>query len=180
MKKTLKYHWLNPKLKAKNTKKYGEGIFAGKNIKKGEMCAIFGGHILRIKDEAKLPAKYSDTGIQIADQFVISTVLNKEVADNFNHSCDPNAGIKGQIFLVAMRNIKAGEQVTFDYAMCLSYTKKHAAYFYKTKCLCGCKNCRGYITANDWKLPALQKKYKGFFSWYLQQKIDKQKKQIRG
>jgi len=170
-KKTLK-SWLNPKLKAADTKKCGDGIFAVKNIKEGEMLAVFGGYILHIKDEAKLPPDYSDTGIQISDQFVVSTFLSKEPTDNFNHSCDPNAGINGQIFLIAMRDIKAGEQVTFDYAMCLSYTKKYAPYFYKTKCLCGTKNCRGYITANDWKIPALQKKYRGFFSWYLQQKID--------
>lgn len=173
MKKITKYCWFNTKLKVKDTKKYGDGVFAIKNIKRGELCAIFGGYILHAKVEAKLPPKYSDSGIQISDQFVISSLLGKELTDDFNHSCDPNVGINGQIFLVAMRNIKAGEQVTFDYAMCLSYNKKHMPYFYKTKCLCGSKNCRGYITANDWKILALQNKYKGFFSWYLQQKIDK-------
>ena len=175
MKKQFKYCWLNPKLKAKDTKKYGYGVFAIKNIKKDEMCAIFGGYVVSAKDEAKFPSKYSDTGILISDQFVMSSALSKEPADNFNHSCNPNAGINGQIFLVAMRDIKSGEQITFDYAMCLSYNKKHIPYFYKTKCLCGSKNCRGFITADDWKIPALQKRYKGFFSWYLQKKIDKLK-----
>jgi SET domain-containing protein len=168
-----KYSWLNPKLYIKDTGKYGKGVFAGEEIKKGELCAIFGGHILSFKEEARLPQKYRDTGIQILDQFVISTILKKELADNFNHSCDPNAGINGQIFLVAMRRIKKKEQVTFDYAMCLTYNKKYAPYFYKTKCFCGSKDCRGFITANDWKIPGLQEKYKGFFSWYIQKRIDR-------
>lgn len=87
----------------------------------------------------------------------------------FNHSCDPNSGFKGQMFLVAMRNIKKGEQVTFDYAMVLSKAKNVS--FYKIKCFCGSKNCRGYVTEDDWKKPELQKKYDGYFQWYLQDKI---------
>jgi len=165
--------WMNPNLAVRDTKKYGNGVFAIKKIKRGELCAVFGGYVISYKDEAKLPSKYNDTGIQISDQFVISTLYNKEPADNLNHSCNPNTGVKGQIFLVSMRKIEIGEQVTFDYAMCLSYTKKYSPHFYKTKCLCGSKNCRGLITANDWKRPELQKRYKSFFSWYIQEKINK-------
>ena len=92
----------------------------------------------------------------------------------FNHSCEPNAGIKGQIFLTAMRDIKAGEEVTFDYAMTLARTK-HAKP-YRMNCLCGKALCRKIITDNDWKIPVLQKKYKGFFQYFIQEKISIQKK----
>ena len=89
----------------------------------------------------------------------------------FNHSCDPNAGINGQIFLVAMRDIEKGEQITFDYAMTLHHTEGVGRY--ELKCLCGSKNCRGTITEDDWKIPELQKKYAGYFQWYLEEKIKK-------
>jgi SET domain-containing protein len=169
------HSWLNPKLKAKTTKKYNNGVFAISDIKKGELCAIFGGHIITAKEEAKFPQKYSDTGIQISDQFVISSLKHKEPTDCFNHCCDPNLGIKGQIFLVAMRNIKKGEEATFDYAMCLSFNKKNIPYFYNKKCLCESSKCRGRITADDWKNKKLQKKYKGFFSEYMTEKLKKSK-----
>jgi len=169
---TKKYSWFNPKLMMKDTDKYGNGVFARQDIKKEELLVMFGGHIISLNEEKKLPAKYRDTGIQINDNFVLSSLKTTEITDYFNHSCKPNSGIRGQIFLVAMRNIKKGEQVVFDYAMCLSNNKK-SGFFYKKKCLCGSKKCRRYITGNDWKIPELQKKYKGYFEWYLQKKIDK-------
>lgn len=168
-----KYSWFNPKLESKKIEGLGDGVFAKQDIKKEELLAIFGGKIITFKKEATLPLKLRDLGLLIHDNFVISPLDHKESADNFNHSCEPNAGLKGQIFLVAMCKIKKGDQVTFDYATCLSYTKKYSPYFYKMKCLCGSKKCRGYVTANDWKIPELQKKYRGYFQLYLQEKIDK-------
>jgi hypothetical protein len=46
--------------------------------------------------------------------------------------------------------------------------------------MCGSPNCRGLITEEDWKIPELQKKYDGYFSWYLQEKIDGIKKTRKG
>ena len=173
MKKRFSYCWFNEDLEVKKTKGYGDGVFSKKIIKKDSLLAIFGGRIISLNEESKLPKKYKDTGIQIYDNLVISSYDNKEPADNFNHSCDPNAGIRGQIFLVAMRDIKRGEHITFDYAMCQFYSKKYAPYYYRLKCLCGSPNCRGYITANDWKNKDLQKKYNGYFQYYLNEKIKK-------
>src|SRR3989304_314754 len=41
------------------------------------------------------------------------------------------------------------------------------------KCNCGFLKCRGVVTGNDWKTPELQNRYSGYFSGYLQEKIDK-------
>jgi SET domain-containing protein len=163
------FSWMNPKLEVKKTDKYGKGVFAVKNIKKDELLAIFGGYILTLKEEEKLLGEFSDTGMQIHDNFVLTSKNSKENTDYFNHSCDPNSGFKGQIFLVAMRDIKKGEEITFDYAMVLCSNKD--AKLYKIKCLCGRKNCRGFITEEDWKIPKLQKKYNGYFQYFLQNKI---------
>jgi len=63
-----------------------------------------------------------------------------------------------------MRDIEPGEELTFDYAMTESTQ-------YSLKCECGAKNCRKLVTGDDWKILKLQKKYCGYFSNYLQEKI---------
>ena len=167
---------MNPKLVIRDTKKYGKGVFANKDIKKNETLCVFGGHIKGIKEESKLPSKIRDEGVQISENFSLGVINEAELEDAsyFNHSCDPNAGFKGQILLVAMRKVGKGEQVTFDYAMALSKVK--GIKFYKIKCFCNAKRCRKFITDNDWKNPILRKKYNGFFQWYLQDKIINSKK----
>ena len=176
MKKTIKksrpFSWMNPKLEVRDTEKYGNGVYAKEIIKKNDILAIFGGYVFNASEEEKLPGNLSDYSVQISENLVIGPAYQDEIRDSegFNHSCDPNAGFRGQIFLVAMRDIKKGEQVSFDYAMVLSKAKN--AKVYKIKCLCGSKKCRGYITDNDWKKLELQKKYRGYFQWYLQEKIN--------
>jgi SET domain-containing protein len=172
----MSFSWINHNLKVCDTKNYGKGVFAKRGIKKNELLAVFGGYIKKLSEEKKLPKEIQDEGVQINENFSLGIIkkVQFEEASFFNHSCDPNAGFKGQIFLVAMKNIKKGEQICFDYAMVLSKSKN--AKFYKLRCLCGSKNCRKYITDNDWKKPELQKKYEGYFQWYLQEKINKIKK----
>jgi len=55
-----------------------------------------------------------------------------------NHSCDPNCEtdeIDGRVFITAIRNIKAGEELTYDYWL---YDGDDDA-----PCYCGSKKCRG-------------------------------------
>jgi uncharacterized protein len=167
------FSWMSPKLELREVK-YGMGVFSNTNIKKGESLAIFGGYILTLREEEKLTGEYNDTGMQISKDFVLSTKYEKEDTDCFNHSCDPNAGFNGQIFLVAMQDIKKNKEVTIDYAM-VTYKSKNARS-YRFNCLCGSKNCRKTITNNDWKSKILQKKYRGYFQYYLQKIIDDKKR----
>lgn len=112
-----------------------------------------------------------DFSLQIADGFVFGAKYEHELEDPdyFNHSCEPNAGWKGQIFLVAMRDIEANEEIFFDYATVVSLEG------YGFPCLCGAPGCRRQVTCHDWMIPELQKKYEGWFQWYLQEKINKLK-----
>jgi len=89
-----------------------------------------------------------------------------------NHFCAPNAGFKGQIFMVAMRSILAGEEVTYDYAMVM-HSNPESDTFFTMKCHCGQPNCRKIVTEDDWQIPELQHRYDGYFQWYLQEKINK-------
>ncbi len=167
---------MNPKLEVRKTDKYGNGIFAQKSIKKNEMLFVMGGYILTIEDDNELRGKVADKGIEISDYFFIGprkpSDLDRMPEHYVNHSCSPNAGFKGQIFMVAIKKIQPGEEITFDYAMVMYPDERSNSYF-KMKCLCGSKNCRGYITEDDWELPDLQKRYNGYFQWFIQDKLDR-------
>jgi len=172
-----KSSWLSPKLQARRSKIDSMGVFAKENVKAGERLAIFGGDIMLIDEIHDLPEKLQDYPMQIEERFVIGTRNSTEPEDTdfFNHSCEPNSGFKGQIFLVAMRDIKKEEEITFDYAMVVSKSVGSDVVF-EIECQCGSKHCRKKITESDWTLPDLQRKYSGYFSQYIQEKIDSNKK----
>lgn len=174
MKRT--FSWVSPKLEVKNTKKAGEGIFAKERVKKGEILAISGGCIFTSEECEKLLPELQQYLYQVEKYFYIGPKNLSQVEDNylFNHSCEPNAGVSGQLSLVSMRNIQKGEEVTFDYAMAHYYIKGTKPW--KMKCHCGKNACRSIITEDDWKIPALQKKYKGYFMPFIEEEIKKRNK----
>jgi hypothetical protein len=143
-------------------------MFATAKYSKGDLLAVFGGHVIRGDQEPTFPNGRSDLAIQISDDFVLGALCPEEISavDAINHSCSPNAGLRGQILLVAMRDIEIDEQVCFDYAMCLNTPG------YRFDCACGTLVCRGVVTGEDWKIPELQTRYYGYFSTYLQDKIN--------
>lgn len=168
------FSWMNPKLEVRDTKKYGKGVFAKEDIKKNELLACFGGFIMKISEQDKMDQKIGDYSLQISEELVIGYKSLNEVKDDdtnyFNHNCSPNAGFNGQIFLVAMNKIKKDKEITFDYSMVLHKAKNTS--YYEFECLCGSDNCRKIITENDWKIAGLQKKYNGYFQYYLQKIIN--------
>lgn len=46
---------------------------------------------------------------------------------------------------------------------------------YTTECNCGSATCRRVLTGKDWRKEELREKYRGFFSSYLQEKIDRER-----
>ncbi len=62
-----------------------------------------------------------------------------------NHSCDPNCETSeedGRVWIVAIRNIAAGDEITYDY--CLYDGDDDEAI-----CNCGAKNCRGTMYSKE-------------------------------
>ena len=158
--------YLSPKLqgrpKADGT---GNGIFALMPIKRGELVAVFGGVVYEWDTFIHLPERERSLCIQVEDRhFLVPSPIGE--GDYVNHSCNPNAGLSGQIGLVAMRDINPGEEVCFDYAM--SDTMPYDEF----ECGCGQLNCRGRVSGNDWQKPELQKRYAGFFAPHVQRHID--------
>ena len=157
----------SPKTQVRDSGTHGRGLFARRPIRKGEIVSVRGGHILTpamLRGRRK-PAGY--WGYPIADGLVLGPLTKSEVESVMmflNHACDPNVGIRGQILFVAMRNIRAGEELTIDYAMFGGDPKP-------MRCGCGAAACRGVITSGDWRRKDLQRKYRGYFSAYLQERM---------
>lgn len=168
----MKYHsYLSSKCYIKKSKLGGLGVFARKSIRKFELIALWGGVIYSDKEVARLGEKYPHFlthPFSVYEGFYMGPINEQDIddAERFNHSCDPNAGVKGQIVVVARKNIKVGEEICFDYET----TEIKADYF---KCNCGSKSCRKIIDGNAWKNPIFQKKNKGYLSWYIEDKIAK-------
>ena len=158
--------YLSPRLRGlPKADGHGNGIFAMEPLKRGELLAVFGGSIYPWELFVELPERERSLSLQVEEGlFLVPDKIGE--GDYVNHSCDPNAGLSGQIALVALRDIEPGEEVCFDYAM--SDTVSYDEF----DCQCGAPNCRGRVTGSDWRIPVLQQRYAGFFTPYVQRLID--------
>jgi hypothetical protein len=59
-----------------------------------------------------------------------------------NHSCDPNATFGRDGMLAAVREIEAGEEITYDYV-----AHPLPASPWNFECLCGAAGCVGWVDA---------------------------------
>lgn len=161
--------WFSDKVEKRTSGIEGRGLFARTTISKGEIVVVKGGAIMTRAERDEVEKQLGPAEIQIADDLFIGPVTEEtreEGMMHLNHSCDPNVGIRGQITFVAMRQIEKDEELSFDYA-----TGDHDDW--EMSCQCSTSECRQTITGFDWRKPSLQKKYKGYFSSYLQEKIDR-------
>lgn len=145
------------------------GVFALRPIHKDELIAVWGGKVVTRATLDTLPDRLRRLSIQVEEDLFL-VALHEGPADYVNHSCDPNCGLRGQIALVALRDIAPGEQVTFDYAM------SDGSDYDEFECGCGAPICRGRVTGRDWRLPELWTRYHGYFSPYLARRIERLKR----
>ena len=160
----------SPKTQVRASPIHGQGLFAIAPIAKDEIVAVKGGSIVNGKIlREKITPTLGPAEIQIDDDLYIAPVTGDERDGSMlysNHSCNANLGIRGEITFVAMRDIAIGEELTHDWCMTDNDN-------YSVKCNCGAPNCRGTLTGKDWQKPELQTKYAGYFSEYLQKKIER-------
>ena len=161
------YSYMNPKCAAEPLEeKGGHGVFALKRIQKGELLSLWGGRIVTAEEIDPNMPNLTQRILQVEEGLYLETPEQLEPTDCFNHSCEPNVGFSGQIGLVTMRDIEAGEELNFDYAMC------DATPYDEFDCECGCETCRGRIKGSDWMRPELWEKYDGYFMPYLARRIE--------
>ncbi|MFA6132242.1 MAG: SET domain-containing protein-lysine N-methyltransferase [Patescibacteria group bacterium] len=125
------------------------GVFALKKFKKGETIIFLTGVPCTLDEMIEnvdngLEASSDPLGVD-DDQYLDLDELPR----TFNHSCGPNAFIRGRNELVALKNIKIGDEITFDYSTTMNDNKKRieetGGALWTCKCRCGAKNCRGII-----------------------------------
>jgi hypothetical protein len=144
----------------------GEGfsVRARRRIASGELLVVFCGALYPTSALTDLPEQQVRRGLQVDDGcFLLPTFHHP--ADSINHSCHPNAGLSGADRLVSLREIAEGEGVVYDYAM------SDGSPYDEFECRCGALECRGQVRGTDWQRLELQQRYRGYFSPYLQKRI---------
>ena len=119
----------------------GLGAFTTAPFKAGEIIVDWSEHPLFV-DPPRIPKDWRF--VQVAPG-VFNGPLGPEHPDAYiNHSCEPNSEIRRarpQVLLVALRDIAAGEEITFDYATL--YRKP-----WTMRCSCGTSSCRQVISGS--------------------------------
>jgi SET domain-containing protein len=131
----------------------GQGVFATRDIKKGARVLEYKGE--RISHE-EATERYDDEAVErhhtflfaVDDDLCIDGAREGNEARFINHSCAPNAYAlidRRRVFIVAQRNIKAGQEVVYDYWYTTDpdYTLADLKRVYP--CYCGSPRCRGTL-----------------------------------
>ena len=161
--------WRSPKIRVSDNTLAGRGVVAIADIEKDEIVAIKAGNIITRNELEQATASAGDMALQIDDDFYLAPRCPEEVEEMsvfINHSCDPNVGFRGQVVYVAMRDIRAGEELCHDYAM-------ERSDDYVLDCHCGSRLCRVKVSGEDWRLPELQQRYGDYFSIYIRNKFQR-------
>lgn len=140
----------------KKSKIHATGVFAKKGIKKGEKIIEYVGKKIT-KKQSELRADLQlekhksnkDNGavylFELNKRYDIDGNVSWNPAKYINHSCSPNAEtdiIDNHIWIIATKDIKKGEEITYNYGYDLDDYEEHP-------CRCGSKNCVGYIAAEE-------------------------------
>ena len=155
----------NPKVEVRETGKYGKSLFASEGISKGEVIADWsGGRIYKAAKTTDLPNDPPYFVQKHAMQFSEDSYIDYDgIGRYFSHSCEPNCGLRGKFQIVAMRDVKKDEELTFAYEMSEDSDTR-------IKCLCGSVSCRKNIGAFR-NLPTnIRRKYKNYISSWLIEK----------
>ena len=172
MRKSRKFSWISPKVERRNSAIKGRGVFATARIRRGEVVSVSGGFVVHEVEYNRLwkvkPDFMRQYAIPIAEGFYLMSGEREaelETDDFYNHSCTPNCGFHGQVLIVAMRDIRPGEELTYDYVM-TDFDPRLCM-----QCNCQFRNCCGLVTGDDWKLPSLQRRYREYLSWHIREKV---------
>ena len=133
---------------------HGRGVFAAAIIPKGTRIVEYKGACIPYSLACELYPDEDDQPthtflFEIDADMVIDAGQGGNAARWINHSCHPNCEAVGEgdrIFIEAIRTIRAGEELGYDYAITLE--ERHTPREKKRwLCRCGAKNCRGTLLA---------------------------------
>jgi SET domain-containing protein len=116
----------------------GLGLFATRPIRKRSRIAEYKGRLLTTKAAEILERRGNRYLYEINKRWTIDGAPRSNIARYANHSCNPNAesyDVKRRVFLRALRNIKPGEEIVYDYG--IDYLKNVIG-----RSNCKCSRCR--------------------------------------
>ena len=161
--------WIDRRLFLRKSLIQGIGTFAIEPIPAGQLLILTtGGLVLTPEDRqsgaADLEAEmYNEEWLPNSLSIVTPKVFHYYV----NHCCEPNAVDLSRspniTQYVALQDIPAQEEITTDYGIFGGTRIEH--------CMCRSPRCRGRVTLDDWQLPKLQQRYRKYFPWHVEQKI---------
>jgi SET domain-containing protein len=133
---------------------HGKGVFALVDLAEGETLIEYVGEVISWPEAQSRhphdPAHPNHTFyFHVDEERVIDALYGGNSSRWINHACAPNCEAeeeKGRVFIKALRNIPAGEELNYDYGLMIDerYTAKLKAQY---PCWCGSANCRGTLLA---------------------------------
>ncbi len=145
----------DPAYYVKNSAIHGRGLYASRDIRKGERVVEYVGEkVTKAESDRRgkeLIAKSKLTGGGAVYMFVLNK--NFDIDGNMehndarlmNHSCDPNCEaeiIRGHIWYSAIKDVAEGEELSLNYGFTMEDWEAH-------QCRCGTHRCVGYIVAEE-------------------------------
>jgi SET domain-containing protein len=116
----------------------GLGLFATEDIKKRQFIVNYNGRILTTEQAEKLEDRGAKYLYEINSRWTVDGSSRRNVGRYANHSCRPNAESDSRnhrVFLRAIKRIKPGEEITYDYG------SDYFEAYLKAKG-CKCAKCR--------------------------------------
>lgn len=133
----------------KKSKISGNGVFANREYKTGETICSFRGELCSLDEiikRANEGREHPSDPLQVDTEEYLDL---EEEYRNFNHSCEPNSFIRYRNELVALHDIKDGEEITFDYSATMDDNEEKVIRagrkMWVGKCNCGSEKCRSVI-----------------------------------
>ena len=123
---------------------HAAGCYTMAPIRKGSRVVEYTGPRIP-KDEADAKYENSPTTYLFGVGNGRTVIDGHGTAMFINHSCDPNCesdSVDGRVFIIALRNIAAGEELTYEYNL-------HDSGDEDADCYCGAKQCRGTMFSEE-------------------------------
>ncbi len=113
-----------PSLSIKKSPISGKGVFSEFDIDKGQTIHFLQGEEMDLDEMIRRVDKGLEKGsdpLGVGEELYLDA---DELSRTFNHSCNPNSFVRGKSELVALKEIKTGEEITFDYSTTMNDNKE--------------------------------------------------------
>jgi SET domain-containing protein len=125
---------------------HGMGVFARADLSKDTRVLEYLGERVTKAESLRRRKEGNFFVFIVTDQFDIDGAVDWNPARFINHSCAPNCDARMEdehIWIIARRDIKAGEELSFNYGYDLQDYDEHP-------CRCGAPECLGYMVAEEY------------------------------